>query len=375
MTTLIIADILSAGAVIKGVPTQSSELGDPDPLLDITFNCLGFGPDGEPYQGVLYGYATISGSKSLLSGTTLTAGAASISGTAIWGSVSSATLTAYATISGELLLEGLKKNWIAWSKIGSMDFTIDRTNVAGTRALDWPGWIYCVKKLGSKAVVYGENGVSFLIPSGVAYGLQTIHRIGLKSKNAVAGTEDAHFFIDNKDQLFSLSDGLEKLDYSEYLTVLTDPVLSFDIEANLLYICDGTYGFVYSPIDKSLGEGPVNVTGISSQGGTLYVAAPAAITTPVFEICTDIHDLGTRKNKTIFELEFGTNLEGTLQAAIYYRRDFNGTFTTTPWYGVTERGSVFITAMGREFMFRAKALELEYFEMDYLKINGIRHAH
>jgi len=26
-------------------------------------------------------------------------------------------------------------------------------------------------------------------------------------------------------------------------------------------------------------------------------------------------------------------------------------------------------------MFRAKALELEYFEMDYLKINGIRHAH
>jgi len=263
---------------------------------------------------------------------------------------------------------------VMWSKIGSMDFTIGKDNVAGQRALDWSGWVYHVKKLGSKAVVYGENGVSFLIPSGVAYGLQTIHRIGLKSKNAVAGTEDAHFFIDNKDQLFSLSEGLEKLDYSEYLTVLTDPVLSFDIEANLLYICDGTYGFVYSPIDKSLGEGPVNVTGISSQGGTLYVAAPAAITTPAFEICTDIYDSGTRKCKTIQFVDFGTNLDQTLYGSVDHRKNTSDSFSQSPWKEVHENGRLWQTVFGREFRFRLKVLEYEYFDVDYIKPYGKVHA-
>jgi len=364
MATLIDAGPGTAYFVGKGVPTQHPA-AEIDHDLDITFRC-------DP----AYAYFSGSGEKPFVDfSTTGTAGFTG-SGTPIWGTIISDNAgIAYFSGDADLLLENLKSNFVKWSKIGKMDFTIDKSNVAGERPMDWKGWLYNVKKLGGKNVAYGSNGVTFLTPHGKAWGMQTVYRVGLKSKLAIAGTEEIHFFIDNKDQLISLADGLEKLDYSEYLSVLTDPALFFDVEANLLYICDGTYGFVYSPMDKSLGEGPVNITGISSQGGTLYVTAPAAITTPAFEICTDIHDLSTRKNKTVFELEFGTNLEGTLQAAIYYRRDFKGSFTSTPWYNVTERGSVFITAMGREFMFRAKALEYEYFEIDRIKINGIVHAH
>jgi len=377
MTTLIEADIATAYAHAKGVPTQSSLLeAGLDPDLDITFNCLGYDANGVANQGVGFAYASASGSMPFVNANDNTASAgATASGAAIWGTVNTGTATAYALAYGDLVLENLKKNWIAWSKIGSMDFTIDRKNIAGTRALDWSGWTYCVKKLGGKAVAYGENGVSFLIPSGKAWGLKTIYRVGLKSKQAVAGTEDIHFFIDNKDQLFSLSEGLQKLDYSEYLTVLTDPVLSFDIEANLLYICDGTYGFVYSPIDKSLGKGPVNITGISSQGGTLYVAAPAAITTPAFEICTDIYDAGSRAPKTLWAVEVGTNIEQALSVCINHRKSKAESFSSTPWTITNPSGVAFIPCYGVEFQFRVKADEYEEFDPDYINVFGAIHGY
>jgi len=176
-------------------------------------------------------------------------------------------------------------------------------------------------------------------------------------------------------QLFSLSESLQKLDYSEYLSVLTDPVLSYDIETGLLYICDGTYGFVYNHLNKSLGTGPISITGISSQGGTLYVTSPTAVCMPTFEICTDIYDLGSRQGKTIYSLEIGTNLEGDLQVAIDWRIDKKESFTTTDWFIVDRRGVVHVACYGKEFRFRIKTFAWEEFELDYININGEVHQY
>ena len=374
MTTLIEADILTSHAVFKGVPTQSSLIGIIDHSLDITFNCNGFDANGDPYKGVFFAYATISGEIPFVDFETTLTATASISGTAIWGSTNEAALTSYASFSGDLLLENLKNNWVKWSNIGDLDFTVGKDNVAGERPMDWKGWLYAVKKLGGKSVAYGSNGVSLLIPHGVYYELKTIYRLGLKSKQAIAGDDKIHFFIDVEDQLFSLGEEFKKLDYSEYLSVLTDPVMSYDIENGLVYICDGTYGFVYSPSDESLGTGPINITGISSQGGTLYVASPAAITTPAFEICTDIYDLKSRNTKTVVSIEYGTNVTTALYASIDHRMDIDDSFTQTPWYQVSGRGTVWITTFGREFRLRLKTLEYEYFELDYIRVNGVKHA-
>jgi len=362
MTTIIEADPAIAYAFPKGVLTLTP--GDRNPDLDIWFN-------SDPGTA----YATASGEKPFVGIVATVTAYATASGTPIWGNAYSETATAYALVEGDLLLENLKSNWVKWSNIGQMDFTIGRDNVAGERPLDWKGWVYAIKKLGGRAIVYGKNGVSALIPSGNAWGLQTVYRIGLKSKNAIAGDESVHFFIDNKDQLFSLDKSLQKLDYSEYLSVLTSPVLSYDLETGLLYICDGTYGFVYNHANKSLGTGPISITGISSQGGTLYITSPVAIVMPTFEICTNIYDLGTRRGKTIYSLEIGTDLGGTLQAAIDYRLDKAVAFTQTGWFTVDRRGVVHIIAYGREFRFRVKVLAWESLELDYININGEVHQH
>lgn len=275
-----------------------------------------------------------------------------------------------------ILTETSRTNWVKWSDIGSLDFAIDKTNVAGERPLDWKGWIYDIRKMGDRVVVYGENGISILVPAETAYGLQTLHRVGLKGKCAVAGNDSVHFFLDNLGQLWKYGEEMEKLDYSEYLFDLgSNVVLSWDAASQLLYICDGSQGFIYSVGSASLGRGPVNITGVSSQTGTLFVAAPEAISMPPFGICTDIYDFGTRRIKTITSFELGINLSETLYASIDYRDNKRFAFSRTLWYPVKENGSVFITCCGREFRFRFKTDNYELFELDYIKINGITHEH
>jgi hypothetical protein len=345
-----------------------------DPALDQTFDCRSQDRFGNWDQGIPVFTVSLEGTwlnKTIFADSidvTLSQVGTLVEGLVI--AVDPITIT-IGLKDADVLTELLKTNWLKWSDIGSLDFTIDKTNVAGERPLDWKGWIYSILKLGSKVVVYGENGVSVLVPSGTAYGLNTIYRVGLKGKGAVSGDDSVHYFVDNLGQLWRFSEGLEKFDYSEYLSGMIDNlVLSWDTANKLLYICDGSQGYVFSQDSGSLGSGPVNVTGIDSQSGILYVAAPATVATPTFQIVTDIYDLGSRRGKNIYSLEVGTDLTETLEAAVDYRVDKASTFATTDWHVVDPRGMAYIPVHGREFRFRLKCDTLEYFEVDSIIVNG-----
>jgi len=352
-----------------------------DTTLDITFNCLGSDSSGVEDRGILVVTGSMLGdwinvviTADVLSATT------SLLGTYNGGIIADGLFTATVTLKPDdgyiPFAVPVKVNWIRWSDIGNLNFTVGKDNVAGERPLDWRGYVYAVKKLNNKPVVYGENGVSFLLPAGSVFGLNTIYRIGLKGKHAVTGDETKHFFVDNSGALWKLSDSMLKLDYSEYLSEMNSSiVMSYDKLNNLIYICDGSVGYVYDVGANNLGRCQPNITGIDYQSGTQYVAASSTIITDPFDICTDIYDLGTRAGKTIFSLEFGVDLTTALYAAIDYRRSKTGSFVQTPWYTVSSVGKVNITAYGREFRIRAKTLEYEYFELDYIKVNGVADAY
>ena len=356
---------------------------DRDTSLDVIYNCAGTSSSGAANQGKLIATVTLLGnwanvvfkSSAVLTTTTSILGDWN-EGIGTSDSVLGITITIKPDSDFIPFASAVKNNWVKWSDIGSVSFTQGKDNVAGERPLDWHGTVYAVKKLFGKIVVYGENGVSFLSPSGILFGLNTIYRIGLKGKNAVTGDETKHFFIDNSGKLWKITDSMKSLDYSEYLSTLTaNVVMSYDELNNLVYMCDGSVGYVYDVAAGSLGRCSPNITGIGYQSGTQYVVASSAITTDPFEICTDIYDLGVRAGKTIFSLELGINLSTGLYAAIDYRRDIAGSFTQTPWYTVSSIGRVFITAWGREFRFRVKTLSYEDFELDYIKINGVNDAY
>jgi hypothetical protein len=285
--------------------------------------------------------------------------------------------------SAEMNVQHKKTNWVKWSEVGSLNFTISQTNVAGERALDWGGTVYDILKLDKLLVAYGDNGVSLLSPVEKVWGLKTITRIGSRCKGAVAGNDEEHYFIDRKDRLVKVGgQGLEILDYSEYLSSLTNPKLFLDSEYGVLYICDGAYGFVYSTRSKSFGSGPVNLTGIGSKSGTLYTIAPEEIVIPKFEICTDVYDFGTRRTKNVNRIEVGTDLTENLEAMVEFRlsnKNNPGTvsvdnFSKSPWRLVNPNGIAYTPCFGIEFRFRFRSLIYEYFELDYLKIEGVIHG-
>lgn len=268
---------------------------------------------------------------------------------------------------GDIYAELCKANWVKWSDIGSLNFTISKSNVAGERPLDWKGFVYHLKKLKSKVVAYGQGGVSFLIPVDNVYSLQTIYRVGVKNKGAVAGNEDIHFFVDSLNQLWKLDQDLERLDYSEYISNMTDSIiLSYDIENRLLYICDGIVGYVYGVDTKSLGLGPANITGI----GSLYIVSSDNIEIPLFEICTDIYDFGTRKSKTIQSVEVGSNLTNHLYVSVDYRTNHQSDFKQISWFLVNPDGKAYPKCYGVEFRFRIKSLIYEQFKLDYIRVKG-----
>jgi len=269
-----------------------------------------------------------------------------------------------------------KCNWVQWSEIGYLSFTQNERNVVGERPMDWKGCVYDILKLGKGVVIYGENGVTILSPADKAMAMQTIHRIGIQCKSAVCGTEFEHYFIDQKDRMYKLSQekGLELLDYSEYLGQLTNPRMSFDTTEGFIYICDGTYGYIYSTKSGSFGEGPVNVTGIGSQSGILYVGSPTTIGVPTLEVCTDIYDFGTRKPKTIQWIEIGTDLTEHLEVQVESRtRNKNG-WQKSNWVLLNPSGIAVIPAYGEEFRFRIRSYIYEEINIDYVKITGVVHG-
>jgi len=263
-----------------------------------------------------------------------------------------------------------KANWIKWSHIGSIDFTINRGSVAGEALLDWSGLVYQILQLGTKVIVYGLNGVSIMTPHGISYGMQTIHRRGIKGRNACLGLDSEHFFIDDLGDLYIIKEQLQLLGYREYLSKLTSPVLSYDNSSELLYICDDTYGFVYNPKTQSLGEGPVNITGIQQKNNITYIAAPSNIIVPVLEIWTDIIDFGTRDAKTIESIEVGTDLIRNLLVNIEFRNNKSSVFQRLSWEVCNPAGISYLFCHGVEFRIGLKLTSFDYLEIDYLNIKG-----
>ena len=273
-----------------------------------------------------------------------------------------------------MILEMVRNNRVKWSKIGYLDFTIDESNVANEQSLKWYGSVYRILKLGDFLVAYGEDGITALAPKDVAYGMREISYTGILGKSAAIGTDIEHFFIDVSGKLFRFTpDKLEELGYSEFLSQMTDPVMFLDSVKNLLYICDGIYGFIYSTRDGSFGSGPINLTGIDSRGNTKYAVSASSLITPKFDVCTDIYDMGTRKPKNIHSVEIATNLSEHLELLIKYRTSNREEFRNSPWFLVNPDGIVYSPCYGIEFKFRIRSFILEQFQIDRLKINGSIH--
>lgn len=262
-----------------------------------------------------------------------------------------------------------KYNWVMWSKIGEASFEIDRTNEAGSRPMDWSGFVWQVRQLDKMAVIYGSNGITVMTPvkePAATFSFNDISQVGLKSANALATTKHVHFFITAKGDLWKLTkEGTEKLGYKEFLNPMTDPILMFDEAEQRLFISDGTYGYVYK---DGLGGGYSTLTGLTES----FTAASDALAVVSFSLMTDIIDMGQRGIKTVTAIEVGIDTVESLYAALDFRYAKNEAWRTSPWVLVNPEGHARLQISGAEFRVRLKQNVYDEVRIDYINLRHQR---
>jgi len=335
------------------------------PELNITFECL-YQDGAVRLEPVLRG-----GSLSVTITTDLTAIELSL---IIRGGIAEGTVSRTNIISLSLrldadpIIESQRRNWVGWSKIGEASFVLDVTNDAGYRPMDWSGEVYAIKQLGRGAVVYGDNGITLMAPSGATFSFRNLATLGLLSKDAVCGTDDIHYFIDKKYQLWKLTaEGLTYLNFSEHLLVLMNPVLHYDVFTRHVLISDADHGFVLAA-DK-LGSGYAKLSGYVYESGSLKVSSPSLIECEPLSFTTDILDFGRRSQKTITNVQVGTDVPEWLEIAYDYRFDMKQDFRCTKWVRLNTEGIAYLACAGIDFRIKVRARRVVRCDIDYLNIS------
>lgn len=280
-----------------------------------------------------------------------------------WPAVLEATAEIYTDLA--VFEEKAYNNWVAWSKIGTADFTLDRTNDAGRRPMDWNGWVYSVKGMDKNVIVYGAGGITLMYPVSEpfpTFGFKSLWPQGLLAKNLVCGNDQVHYFVDASGSLCSLtSQGVKALGYREDLRSLAThgkaPTMHYDELNHLVYICDGTIGFTYS--ENGLGGGPINVTGVQAYGAEPLVVAPVSLTTPDFEMLTNIITCGLVEVKTLQKITIATADPASFWFAVDYRTDIRKDFITTAWKQFEPTGEGWINLSFMEMRLRVKSTAID----------------
>lgn len=124
-------------------------------------------------------------------------------------------------------------NVVAWSDIMSIEFLREtspdqiRQNLSGWLRMGWEGQIWKLIPMGDKVIVYGDNGITALVPISneivaSSYGKVAVHDIGLRNRGAAcqAGENERdslHYFIDATGWLYALDETLrpQKIGFKE----------------------------------------------------------------------------------------------------------------------------------------------------------------
>ena len=347
-------------------------------MADQTFDC-----SANSFAGVLIGLGSMLGKN----GTTVIvsspmSGIGSMIGH--WpasGFVEPAIMSAICSMLGDFQSSSMK-NWVAWSKIGQINFDMDLTGDSGKMPMPWQGTVYQIRQLEKNAVVYGSGGITILMPVNKplpTYGMQDMPFKGIYNVTAVCGDEKKHFFVDVQGKLWQLTEvqplkiqhfgGPKLLDYSEYILQLANNfTMHYDAINDRCMLSDTTQGLMYVK-SQGMGGGYGNLTGFQWKGGEMFVTSPSGIILPNQELCTDILDLQTRDIKLMSVIEVGCDATNSLYVAIDYRYDKSQPFQTSQWYLLNSRGYTFPVIAGTELRVRIKNMTYEYIQFSYMNLH------
>lgn len=266
-------------------------------------------------------------------------------------------------VTGEFNRESSKTNWVAWSKIGEARIELDRINDSGIAPMRWQGTVYRILPMANFLLIYGSNGITQMSPvrePAPTFGFKEIAAYGIKSRYAVAGDQDIHYFISTEGVLCKASEAagyqtlkIERLGYEEFLSSLgVNTVMFYAPDKEELYISDGSIGYILT--SQGLGGGYPNLTGVALYSeGERYVR-PEVLTQEI-EFKTNIIDLGIRDVKQLKRLTLRADYPDEFQYAVECRFRVGDAWTQTEWYPFDLHGEGYPWVSGSEFRILVRA--------------------
>ena len=299
----------------------------------------------------------------------LAASSSSAMTTGIWPEVLTEWRTVTRQVWGEdvTLLQGNANkgdNWIMWSTLGGGDidlpFALEMSLLSGykqtelkTAILDAVrnkqiGFIKVpsseirkIMALGDRVMVYSDNHVGFIAPEGDEYRYQELAQVGLMSR-AVGGSDLEHIFLEQGKGLWRLSASNFQpfyLGFQEYLSGLTNPVVSYHRSEDDYYISDASNGFILTR--TGLGKTKYRLLSVYDSSTQPLAGSWDTTTATDIDIVTHDLDMKRRAHKTLQTVEVGlSGLTGT-KVGVEYRYSKADSFTRTTTILLNTEGVAF----------------------------------
>ena len=286
--------------------------------------------------------------------------------------------SACCSFKGQLFVGGFSPSWydagpgsVGWSKIGSADFTLDKSNTAGYAHLE-NGNVLCVKQLGNGVMAYGDRCVEFFQPVAepvVTYAKQPVMNIpGIAGRNAVGGNSSKHLLVDSVGQLWLITGEAPKmLGYQDFFARMlgTDIIVSYNEVMQTFSISNEETSFLWS--EQGLCK---HFQAITSQ--TVFSGGSIGFFEQVedqgFLLKTDSLDFGFRGLKTLTSIELAHSSYSSIYAAIDWRYDTREPFRSSRWVKLNARGIATLMITAADFRVKLQSSDYRNMELDYMLV-------
>lgn len=268
-------------------------------------------------------------------------------------------------------------NYVAWSKIGQLDWEYSLGNEVGWAPMMWQGKILALRPLLKEIVVYGTNGIAKLSPQKdpvTTYGVQDFGDIGLLSDRCVDGDYTHHLFLGNDYNLYLVEperalsqEGREpkRLGYSHLMRSLVDPIITFDPAYSQWWIGDANKCYVFT--GRALGEVSETPSHLNRLDGRLWGFSQAH-GGPKAIIETGPITFNSKGIKTLMAVEVDAELLGTqvLLGQASWKSSYQKDFRRGKKIRLDPRGAFFPILAGTEFKLLVESPRYEDFQLSKL---------
>lgn len=248
------------------------------------------------------------------------------------------------------------EKFYVWSKIGQMDFTPDKYNLAGYRRDPYGGEVYHVRRLDDVVVGYSSKGIILLSPTSSpvpTFGFTELDDVGLINQGAINGSLREQVYVGRDRKLRRITkQGIEVLDYRYYMEQLGEIIVSYNGD---FYIGDDEKTFLLTK--QGLSEIPQHPSAV---WGDLYETymIPDTSDDYVMTIATHPFNMGLAGQKTIFTVETDLSMGYKPRVAVdYYLNQLE--YATSRYVPLNNQNAASIIVGGNAFGLRLK------FDPDY----------